>query len=151
LNFQNFTEFQVPIQFDEIGVQAHFAFGYQVQPFPLPYKGIYRLQGGKLYTFDATLATTTKDINITFSTEKPSFSLKEAIQVTDKLFFGATAGKDSLTLLSQVEEGDETVETGNFGEVYSADVIQGKEIAVKLNVSYDHTTLCDEDEFIHYA
>jgi hypothetical protein len=151
LNFQNFTEFQVPLQFDKIGVQAHFAFGYQVQPFPLPYKGVSRLEGGKLHVFDENLQKTEKPLKIDFSTEKSSFSLKNALNVRENLFFGATAGKDSLTLLSQVEESDATIKTGNFGEVYSADVIQGKEIAVNLDVSYNHTTLCDEDEFEHYA
>ncbi|WP_433991436.1 hypothetical protein U8527_12675 [Kordia algicida OT-1] len=151
LNFQNFKEFQIPLQFDEVGIQTHFAFGYQVQPFPLPYKGISRIQGGKLHTFHANLEHSTKELPIKFSTEKPSFSLKNAINVTENLFFGATAGKDSLTLLSQVTEGNERIKTGNFGEVYSADVMQGKEIAVKLDLSYEHTTLCDEDEFEHYA
>ncbi|AXG71347.1 hypothetical protein KORDIASMS9_03604 [Kordia sp. SMS9] len=151
LNFQNFKKFQLPLQFDPDGIQAHFAFGYQVQPFPLPYKGISRIEGGKLHTFNADLNHSGKELDITFSTKKPSFSLKEAMHVTEKLFFGATAGKDSLTLLSQVEEGNEHFKTGNFGEVYSADVMQGKEIAVKLDLSYEHTTLCDEEEFEHYA
>ncbi len=151
LNFQNFVEMQMPLQFDAVGVQAHFAFGYQVQPFPLPYKGISRIEGGKLHVFDADLTHTVKNLPVIFSTKKPSFSLKRAMNVTEKLFFGATAGKDSLTLLSQVAEGDELIKTGNFGEVYSADVMQGKEIAVKLAVSYEHTTLCDEDEFEQYA
>ncbi|WP_298516019.1 hypothetical protein [uncultured Kordia sp.] len=151
LNFQNFTTFQVPLTFDTIGVQAHFAFGYQVQPFPLPYEGISRIQGGKLHVFESNLEHITKELQIEFSTEKPSFSLKNAMNVTEKLFFGATAGKDSLTLLSQVEEGNAQIKTGNFGNVYAADVMQGKEIAVKLDVSYDHTTLCDENEFEYYA
>ncbi|MFK7746847.1 MAG: hypothetical protein AB8B65_00515 [Kordia sp.] len=151
LNFQNYKEFQIPLQFDEVGIQAHFAFGYQVKPFPLPYKGISRLQGGNLNTFDSNLDHTTKELAIKFSTEKASFSLKDGMNVTDNLFFGATAGKDSLTLLSQVSKGDKDVKTGNFGEIYAADVIQGKEIAVKLGISYDHTTLCDEKEFEHYA
>ncbi|PTX61494.1 hypothetical protein C8N46_104137 [Kordia periserrulae] len=151
LNFQNFVEFQMPLQFDKIGVQAHFAFGYQVQPFPLPYQGISRLEGGKLHVFDENLKKTEKSLKIDFSTEKPSFSLKNALNVAKNLFFGATAGKDSLTLFSQVEEGNATIKTGNFGEVYSADVIQGKEIAVNLGVSYSHTTLCDEEEFEYYA
>lgn len=151
LNFQNFTELLVPLEFDEVGIQAHFAFGYQVQPFPLPYKGIYRIQGGKLHSFNVNLTLVTKALSVNFSKEETLFSLKVAMNVTEKLFFGATAGKDSLTLLSQVEEGDETIKTGNFGEVYSADVIQGKEVAVNLDLSYEHTTLCDEDEFEHYA
>jgi hypothetical protein len=151
LNFQNFKEFQVPLQFDEVGVQAHFTFGYQVQPFPLPYKGISRIEGGKLHTFDSNLAHKAKKLPIQFSTEKPSFSLKDGMNATGNLFFGATAGKDSLALLSQVKEGNQQIKTGNFGEIYAADVIQGKEIAVKLGISYDHTTLCDEKEFDYYA
>lgn len=151
LNFQNFKELQISIQFDPLGVQGHFAFGYQVQPFPLPYKGISRIQGGKLHTFDADLNHSTKELAITFSNEKPTFSLQNTTKATEKLFFGATAGKDSLALLGQVKEGNEHVKVGNFGNVYSADVIQGKEVAVKLDISYDHTTLCDESEFEHYA
>ncbi|MGH1387695.1 hypothetical protein [Kordia sp.] len=151
LNFQNFIEMQVPLQFDEVGVQAHFAFGYQVKPFSLPYKGISRIEGGNLHIFDSNLDHATKKLPIKFSTEEPSFSLKDATRSTGKLFFGATAGKDSLALLSQVSTGDLHIKTGNFGNVYAADVIQGKEIAVKLDVSYEHTTLCDENEFEHYA
>lgn len=151
LNFQDFIEMQVSLQFDEVGVQAHFAFGYQVKPFPLPYKGISRLDGGNLHVFDSNLDHTTKELSIQFSTEKPSFSLKDGMNVTDNLFFGATAGKDSLTLLSQVKEDNKQIKTGNFGEIYAADVMQGKEIAVKLNVSYEYTTLCDTNEFEHYA
>ncbi|WP_420573587.1 hypothetical protein [Kordia sp.] len=151
LNFQNFTELHIPLKFDQIGMQAHFALGYQVQPFPLPYKNIQRVEGGKLHSFNSELQHKKISLTIKFSEETASFSLKDAMNVTENLFFGATAGKDSLTLLSQVKEGDAHVKTGNFGEIYAADVIQGKEIAVKLDVSYEHTTLCDEEEFEHYA
>lgn len=151
LNFQHFNQLEVPLELDAIGLQAHFAFGYQVKPFPLPYKNIARLEGGKLHTFDAELQHETKNLAIEFSTETPSFSLKEGMKATKNLFFGVTAGKDSLTLLSQIKEGNEQIKTGNFGNVYSADVIQGKELAVNLDVEYKYTTLCEEDEFEHYA
>lgn len=151
LNFQNFNELQVPLEFDEIGMQAHFAFGYQVAPFPLPYKNITRIQGGKLYDFDADLTLKTTDLQIDFSATHDTFSLQDGMNASENLFFGATAGKDSLALLSEVTEGDEAIKTGNFGNVYSADVLQGKEVAVNLGISYEHATLCDEDEFEHYA
>jgi hypothetical protein len=151
LNFQNFNELQVPLEFDEVGLQAHFSFGYQVKPFPLPYKNITRIEGGKLHILDAELKESTAALQFEFSSENTSFSLKDGMNATENLFFGATAGKDSLALLSQVAEGNTAIIAGNFGEVYSADVMQGKEIAVKLGVSYNHTTLCDENEFEHYA
>lgn len=151
LNFQNFNQLDVPLVFDEVGIQAHFGFGYQVTPFPLPYKNISRIQGGKLYEFNSELKCTTTDLQITFPTDTHTFSLKDGMNATENLFFGATAGKDSLALLSHVEEGNGVVKTGNFGNVYAADVLQGKEIAVNLDISYDHNTLCDENEFEHYA
>lgn len=151
LNFQNFNQLGIPLEFDEVGIQAHFAFGYQVTPFPLPYKNITRVQGGKLHSFGADLIQKTTDLQIDFSATADPFCLKDGMSASGNLFFGATAGKDSLALLSLVEEGDETIKAGNFGEIYAADVIQGKEIAVKLGISYDHATLCDENEFEHYA
>jgi len=151
LNFQNFNELQVPLEFDVTGLQAHFAFGYQVAPFPLPYKNIARLEGGKLHTFDSALQHETTRLSIEFSNEKPSFSLKDGMNATKNLFFGVTAGKDSLALLSQIKEGSEYIKSGNFGHVYSADVIQGKEITVNLDIEYKYSTVCDEEEFEHYA
>ncbi|MBC8755133.1 hypothetical protein H2O64_10650 [Kordia sp. YSTF-M3] len=151
LNFQNFNQLEVPLELDVIGLQAHFAFGYQVKPFPLPYKNITQIEGGKLHTFDSALKHETTALAINFSNNKPSFSLKNGMNATEKLFIGATAGKDSLALLSQVKEGSEYIKAGNFGNIYSADVIQGKEIAVNLDLEYKYTTLCDEDEFEHYA
>lgn len=151
LNFQNFEVFNVPLEFDYNGLQAHFAFGYQVKPFSLPYKNIVRLHGGTLHEFNSSLVYNATQLSIQFSEETPSFSLKQGIHVANQLFFGATAGKDSLALLSQVEKHAPNVKTGNFGKVYSADVVQGKEIAVNLEVAYQHTTLCDEEEFMHYA
>ncbi|WP_430408551.1 hypothetical protein [Kordia sp.] len=151
LNFQNFNELQVPLEFDRVGIQTHFAIGYQVSPFPLPYKNITRIQGGKLHSFDADLTLKTTNLQLDFSTNNDAFSLKNGMNASENLFFGATAGKDSLALFSQIEEGNKNIIAGNFGEVYSADVMQGKEIAVKLDISYDHTTLCDENEFEYYA
>ena len=55
LNFQNYAEFNRPLQFDALGIQTHFSFGYQVQPFPLPYAGISRIEGGKLHSLDSDL------------------------------------------------------------------------------------------------
>jgi len=151
LNFQNFNEFGIPLAFDEVGLQAHFAFGYQVKPFPLPYKNITRIEGGKLYIFDAELKLETKMLSINFSDDSVHFSLKNGMNATKNLCFGATAGKDSLALLSQVSEGNKDILAGNFGEVYSADVMQGKEIAVNLDLEYKFSTLCDKDEFEYYA
>ncbi|WP_298421509.1 hypothetical protein [uncultured Kordia sp.] len=151
LNFQNFNELHVPLEFDKLGVQAHFTFGYQVTPFPLPYKNITRIEGGKLYTFNSDLTYDTTKLAIDFSNKEQTFSLKDGIYTSENLFFGATAGKDSLALLSQVEKGNKQLKTGNFGNVYSADVLQGKEIATNLNISYSHITLCNEIEFEHYA
>ncbi|WP_046755614.1 hypothetical protein [Kordia jejudonensis] len=151
LNFQNFNELRIPLVLDEVGMQVHFTFGYQVTPFPLPYKNITRLQGGKLHSFDANLNVESTKLDINFSEKNKTFSLKDGINVSNTLFFGVTAGKDSLALLSQVTEGDQAVKTGNFGNVYSADVLQGKEIAINLDLSYEHNTLCDEFEFEHYA
>ena len=151
LNFQNFQQFQAPLAFDVVGMQAHFAFGYQVKPFPLPYKNITKLEGGKLFTFDAELTKKSKKISFQFSEKEDSYALKDGFNTNEKLFFGVTAGKDSLALLSQIEEGNEQIKTGNFGHVYSADVLQGKEIAVNLDLSYQYATLCDEFEFEYYA
>ncbi|QHI35230.1 hypothetical protein IMCC3317_05760 [Kordia antarctica] len=151
LNFQNFNELEVSLEFDTVGLQAHFAFGYQVKPFPLPYKNVARIEGGKLHTFDAELKAETKQLTINFSDNSGDFSLKDGMNATENLFFGATAGKDSLALLSQVEEGNATIIAGNFGEVYSADVIQGKEVAINLDLEYKFATSCDEDEFEYYA
>lgn len=151
LNFQNFIQFQVPLQLDEAGLQAHFSFGYQVQPFALPYKNITRIEGGKLYTFDLELKQETKLLPIDFSTAEPLFSLKDGMNATENLFFGATAGKDSLALLSEADTENKNLKAGNFGNIYSADVIQGKEIAVNLGIPYKYTPLCEEDEFEYYA
>ena len=60
-----------------------------------------------MHTFDADLNHSTKELAITFSNEKPTFSLQNTTKATEKLFFGATAGKDSLALLGQVKEGNE--------------------------------------------
>ena len=88
LNFQNFNQLEVPLVFDILGVQAHFGFGYQITPFPLPYKNICRIHGGKLYEFTSGLKCITKILDITFPSDIHTFSLKDGMNATQNLFFG---------------------------------------------------------------
>ena len=149
-NFRNFNELGIKLEFNSIGVQAHFAFGYQVKPFPLPYKNMKRLEGGKCYTFDKELAVSETILEYVKTEADGISEVKQSLNSKDNIFLGATAGKDSLALLSLLEN-HESVLSGNFGNPKAADVLQGEAIANTLKIPYVHENICDANEFEQYA
>lgn len=154
LNFSKFQDLQLPLDFDATSAFAHFAFGYQVAPFQTPYKNIHKFQGGFLYEHTQDGILTKEELDFpskTASTQEIVTELKKTVNTSDKsLFFGMTAGKDSLALVSCLDDVS-TTKSGNFGHENAADVLQGKALAEKLNLPYTHESVCTSEEFKHYA
>jgi hypothetical protein len=130
--------------------------GYQVKPMELPYKNVSSHQGSTIYNYSFNKCSINK-IKVDSSElkiKKIATTIKNNYKVSslnNKLFFGATAGKDSLALMSLINETDITFIAGNFGHVLSDDVIQGEKISSYLDLTYTYCKNVDGKEFQYYS
>lgn len=148
------------IQKEELGIQLeinpedlynYLAIGYQVSPFKLPYKNISTHKGCVLYTYKNTKVYSEPVTPCLAPSKKIETVLVESIvKNIENAFLGITAGKDSLALISLIEEMNNKL-LGNFGHKKSADVLQGKKIADQLNLNYIYQDYANSSEFEKYS
>jgi hypothetical protein len=155
-NFKNTKELGCKLKLSKSNLYKYLLLGYRVNPMELPYTNISTFEGGTIYKFDSKKYILNKiefipeELNIvTFkSIIKKNFQVSSLNQ---KLLFGATAGKDSLALLSLIKKEDTSYIAANFGNTLSDDVIQGEKISSFLNLPFEHCENVTNSEFLDYA
>lgn len=135
-------------------LQSYLILGYPIEQDDLPYtnveshKGgiIYEYSDGKVIQYNKDITYTKYDLNESRNMIKSSF---EVSSLNEKLFFGLTAGKDSLALLSV--SNSKHIKSGSFGHELSDDVIQGKNLSKKSHITYSYCSYASSKEFVYYS
>ena len=155
-NFLNVNKLNIKLKLNKKCLFNYLSLGYNISDFEMPYNNIKTFKGATCYKFYDNYKIKEHKIAVKFkkyNNKKITKILRSACQLdlNQNNHFGITAGKDSLALVSLVNKNDHNIKLSNFGELKSADVIQGGEIAEELKRSYTHTSLVSNKEFLAYS
>ena len=151
-NFLNIKDLGIQLKISAENLYNYLSIGYQVSPFKLPYTHIDTHKGATLYSY--------KNKEVSAELIKPEISLIKNINTIlidsiennniEKVFFGATAGKDSLALVSLIKNKKNKL-LGSFGDKRSADVIQGEKIANHIDIDHIYQDYASASEFRKFS
>lgn len=143
------------------GLINHFGFGYCPPNTNFIFQNVYRVLPGELICLDintlnytTTLYSKLPDINSTnenYNVEDLYKTMVAALKNIEKPFIGITSGKDSLLISSLYSKMNKCVNTGNFGDKDTNDVIQGERLAKTCGFKYSYIKNCEVDEFESYS